>query len=294
MPETLTFTAAFLIGLLGSTHCVGMCGGIMGALTYAVPAEQRIPRKLFPLLLCYNFGRIFSYTLAGAIIGATSWFLAGQFPMLGTILRFFAAFMLIAMGLYLTGWWPVLRHLERAGNSVWKHIQPKLSALMPVTSLWRALLVGTLWGWIPCCLIDSTLSWAASATDWRQSALIMLCFGLGTLPAVLATGIFLETFKKLMQLKGVRISAGFLILLFGLWTLPLHGGHDAHAPQTNHSHATESQAEVHDMIAEPDLHQAKQPEELLPISHEHHMMTDKINSPEPHEPTGMSEDPHSH
>jgi uncharacterized protein len=233
MHETLTLWAAFVIGLLGSTHCVGMCGGIMGALSYAIPVQQRTPKRLFPLLLCYNLGRIFSYTVAGAIIGASSWFLADQFPLLGTVLRFIAGFMLIAMGLYLANWWSALRHLERAGNSVWKHIQPRLSALMPVTSPSKALLVGTLWGWIPCGLIYSTLSWAATAADWRQSALIMLSFGLGTLPAVLATGIFLEGFKKLMQYKGVRISAGLLILLFGLWTLPLHSGHDAHqlAPQ---------------------------------------------------------------
>ena len=152
------------------------------------------------------------------------------------MLRFFAALMLIAMGLYLTSWWSGLRHLERAGNRVWKHIQPKLSALMPVTSAWRALLVGCLWGWIPCGLIYSTLAWAATANDWQQSALIMFSFGLGTLPAVLATGIFLEGFKKLMQLKGVRISAGLLIILFGIWTLPLHGGHGQHSTDAHSEH----------------------------------------------------------
>jgi len=240
MPDTLTFSAAFLIGLLGSTHCVGMCGGIMGALSYAVPKEKRTAGKLFPLLLCYNLGRIFSYTVAGALIGFTSWFLAGQFPLLGTVLRFFAALMLIAMGLYLANWWSALRHLKRAGNTVWKHIQPKLSVLMPVTSLWRALLVGTLWGWIPCGLIYSTLSWSATAVSWQQSALIMFSFGLGTLPAVLATGIFLEGFKKIMQLKGVRISAGLLIILFGIWTLPLHGDHSAHSPDAHSQHQADN------------------------------------------------------
>jgi uncharacterized protein len=287
MSETLSFSAAFLIGLLGSTHCVGMCGGIMGALSYAVPPEQRSARKLFPLLLCYNIGRIFSYTLAGAIIGATSWFLAGQFPLLGNVLRIFAALMLIAMGLYLANWWSALRHLERAGNAVWKHIQPKLSALMPVTSTWRALLVGTLWGWIPCGLIYSTLTWAATAGNWQQSALIMLCFGLGTLPAVLATGIFLEGFKKLMQLKGVRISAGLLIILFGIWTLPLPGSHSGHAPNAHSDHQQQS----NEMMDEPhSMNHDQQPmqypmnepttppqitEMTQPTPNEHHHMMDK-------------------
>ena len=230
MPESLNFSAAFLIGLLGSAHCVGMCGGIMGALTYAVPPEKRAPGKLMPLLLCYNFGRILSYTAAGAILGATSWLLADQFPMLGIGLRFIAALMLIAMGLYLTNWWPILRHLEKAGSAVWKRIQPALKGLMPVNSPWRALLVGTLWGWIPCGLIYSTLTWAATSGEWQQSALMMLFFGLGTLPAVLATGILLDKIKKLLQSRGFRSGAGVLIIAFGLWTLPLHGffGHGSH------------------------------------------------------------------
>lgn len=253
MSESLNFSAAFLIGLLGSAHCVGMCGGIMGALTYAVPPEKRIPSKLLPLLLCYNAGRILSYTLAGAILGATSWLLADQFPQLGTVLRFIAGLMLIAMGLYLANWWPILRHLEKAGSAVWKRIQPAMSGLMPVNSPWRALIVGTLWGWIPCGLIYSTLTWAATAGEWHQSALMMLFFGLGTLPAVLATGILLEKIKKLLQNRGFRSAAGVLIIVFGLWTLPLHDlfGHGSH---NQHS-------EQHDMPMEGAIE--------MPTSHQH-------------------------
>lgn len=277
MPETLTFSAAFLIGLLGSTHCVGMCGGIMGALSYAVPQEKRGNTTLFPLLLSYNIGRILSYTAAGAIIGSTSWLLADQFPSLGNVLRIAAALMLIAMGLYLANWWSVLRHLERAGNTVWKHIQPKISALMPVSTIWKALLVGVLWGWIPCGLIYSTLTWAATANNWQQSALIMFSFGLGTLPAVLATGVFLEGFKKLMQLRGVRVSAGVLIILFGIWTLPLHSGHGDHSqhsehgdsPQMDHSMYNSGAADTHDKTQTPHDHEAmlREQEAMMKATH---------------------------
>jgi len=234
MHDTLNFSAAFIIGLLGSAHCVGMCGGIMGALTYAVPTEQRTAKKLLPLLLCYNLGRIFSYTLAGALIGATSWLLAEQFPLLGTLLRFIAGLMLIAMGFYLANWRSPLRHLERAGNKLWQHIQPRLSTFMPVNSIWKALVVGALWGWIPCGLIYSSLTWAATANNWQQSALMMLFFGLGTLPAVFATGIFLEGFKRALQNRGTRSVAGLLIIAFGLWTLPLHGYHHTLTTDSHH------------------------------------------------------------
>lgn len=256
MTETLTFSAAFLIGLLGSTHCVGMCGGIMGALSCAVPAEQRNNTKLFSLLLCYNIGRIFSYTLAGAIIGSSSWFLAGQFPAIGTGLRIIASLMLIAMGLYLANWWSILRHLEHAGHRLWKHIQPKISALMPVSTIWKALAVGMLWGWIPCGLVYSALTWAATASDWQHSALIMLSFGLGTLPAVLATGIFLEGFKKLIQKKSVRVSAGVLIILFGIWTLPLHSDHTEHS---NHGSDMDTDHSMHSNMTDQPMASDPQP-----------------------------------
>ena len=268
----------------------------MGALTYAVPADSRIPKKLFPLLLCYNLGRIFSYTLAGALIGATSWFLAGQFPLLGTVLRFIAGLMLIAMGFYLANWWSVLRHLERAGSRVWKHIQPLLSGLMPVNSIWRALLVGTLWGWIPCGLIYSALTWAATASNWQQSAMMMFFFGLGTVPAVLATGIFLEGFKKLMQSRGIRSTAGLLIIAFGLWTLPLHGYHN-HSQTTHQGHTQSLQMEQHkdhqsqsDEAVEIDIIET----ETQAMLHENHLMMhegDTVHSPQPADPPPES---HSH
>lgn len=278
MSESLNFSAAFLIGLLGSAHCVGMCGGIMGALTYAVPPEKRIPSKLLPLLLCYNTGRILSYTLAGAILGATSWFLADQFPQLGTALRFIAGLMLIAMGLYLTNWWPILRHFEKAGSAVWKRIQPAMSGLMPVNSPMRALIVGTLWGWLPCGLIYSTLTWAATAGEWHQAALMMLFFGLGTLPAVLATGVLLEKIKKLLQSRGFRSAAGVLIITFGLWTLPLHGlfGHGSHSQHSEqHNIPMEEEMEMqipnqHAVIPEhQEGHPMKMPDNVTDEKNQH-------------------------
>jgi hypothetical protein len=283
MPESLTLSAAFVIGLFGSAHCVGMCGGIMGALAYAVPPEKRVPAKLLPLLLCYNIGRILSYTLAGAIIGATSWLLAGQFPLLGTILRFLAGLMLVAMGLYLANWWSVLRHLETAGSVLWKRIQPALSALMPVKSPLRALLVGTLWGWIPCGLVYSTLTWAATAGQWQQSAMIMLFFGLGTLPAVLATGMLLEGIKKLLQNRGVRSAAGILIIAFGVWTMPIHSlsGHSSH--QQHHSHQPEMQHQDHSL---PEHHQDHE----SPDQHMHDEMDMPAGEQPPHSMQMMDSD----
>lgn len=208
--------SALVLGLLGGGHCIGMCGGLMGALTMAIPAEQR-PRRL-QLLLAYNLGRIASYGLAGLLLGTAGWALASG-PV-ATVLRALAGLLLIAMGLYLAGWWGGLTRIEGAGRLLWRHIEPLARRLLPVRDARRALLLGGLWGWLPCGLVYSTLLWAASQGDALDSALLMLAFGLGTLPVLLATGLAAERLTALLRRRGVRIAGGMLVILFGLWTLP--------------------------------------------------------------------------
>jgi len=208
--------SAVILGLLGGGHCLGMCGGLMGALTLAIPREQRSRR--FGLLLAYNLGRILSYTAAGLLIGLAGWAVASSPAAM--ILRVIAALLLIAMGLYLAGWWSGLTRLESLGRGLWRYIQPVASRLLPVSSLPRALLLGALWGWLPCGLVYSTLLWAASQGNAIDSALLMLAFGLGTWPVLLATGIAAERTTALLRKRGVRMAGGLLVILFGIWTLP--------------------------------------------------------------------------
>ncbi len=225
--------SALVLGLLGGGHCLGMCGGLMGALTLAIPPEQR--GKRLRLLLAYNLGRILSYALAGLLIGLAGWAVANSPAALA--LRVIAALLLIGMGLYLAGWWSGLTRVEALGRGLWRHIQPYASRLMPVTSLPRALLLGALWGWLPCGLVYSTLLWSASQGDAFDSALLMLAFGLGTWPVLLATGLAAERLTTLLRRHGIRVIGGVMVILFGLWTMPGphqqwlmgHGGVSAHS-----------------------------------------------------------------
>ncbi|MCQ4232578.1 sulfite exporter TauE/SafE family protein [Pseudomonas stutzeri] len=225
--------SALVLGLLGGGHCLGMCGGLMGALTLAIPPEQR--GKRLRLLLAYNLGRILSYVLAGLLIGLAGWAVANSPAALA--LRVIAALLLIGMGLYLAGWWSGLTRVEALGRGLWRHIQPYASRLMPVTSLPRALLLGALWGWLPCGLVYSTLLWSASQGDALDSALLMLAFGLGTWPVLLATGLAAERLTTLLRRHGIRVIGGVMVILFGLWTMPGphqqwlmgHGGVSAHS-----------------------------------------------------------------
>jgi sulfite exporter TauE/SafE len=208
--------SALILGLLGGGHCLGMCGGLMGALTLAIPKEQR--NKRFRLLLAYNLGRILSYACAGLLIGVAGWAVASSPGAM--LLRVIAALLLIAMGLYLAGWWSGLTRIEGLGRWLWRYIQPFASRLLPISSLPRALLLGALWGWLPCGLVYSTLLWAASQGNAWHSMLLMLAFGIGTWPVLLATGLAAERTTALLRKRGIRVAGGLLVILFGLWTLP--------------------------------------------------------------------------
>ena len=217
MPELVApLLSALILGLLGGGHCLGMCGGLMSALTLAIPPDQRARR--LRLLLAYNLGRILSYAAAGLLIGLAGWAVASSPAAM--LLRVLAGLLLIAMGLYLAGWWSGLTRIEAVGRHLWRHLQPLASRLMPVSSLPRALLLGAVWGWLPCGLVYSTLLWASSQGSPGESALLMLAFGLGTWPVLLATGMAAERLTALLRRRGVRIAGGLLVILFGIWTLP--------------------------------------------------------------------------
>ncbi|NOZ53583.1 MAG: sulfite exporter TauE/SafE family protein [Gammaproteobacteria bacterium] len=233
--DTITITSAFMIGLLGGVHCIGMCGGMMNALSFAIPGEKRSAANLSGVLLLYNLGRILSYTVIGALAGSVGWFLQGVSDSTGQTLRVAAGVMIIAMGLYLAGWWRGLAYLESLGHHVWRRIQPIGAGLLPVTRAWQALLLGSLWGWLPCGLVYSTLILAATSASAQQSAFIMAAFGLGTLPVMLATGILAYRLKTWVQLRFVRNTAALIVIAFGVWMMlvPLMSGQHAHMQHHN-------------------------------------------------------------
>ena len=221
MPESLILlgpqlVSALILGLLGGGHCFGMCGGLMGAMTLAIPKEQR-GRRL-RLLVAYNVGRVGSYACAGLVIGLAGWAVANSPGAMA--MRVIAALLLIVMGLYLGGWWSGLTRIERLGRGLWRLIQPFASRLLPVSTLPRALLLGALWGWLPCGLVYSALLWSASQGNAVHSALLMLAFGIGTWPVLLATGLAADRTRVVLRNRNVRVAGGVLVIVFGLWTLP--------------------------------------------------------------------------
>lgn len=213
----LSLTAAFLVGLLGGGHCVGMCGGIVGAVSMSLPNSK--PK--LPFLIGYNLGRISSYTLAGIIagvLGASSFFLDHILP-IEKLLYALASVMLVLLGLYLAGIWRVLTKLEHIGTMLWQLIQPYSQKLLPVKSLPQSFLLGALWGWLPCGLVYSVLVAAIATANPLQGGLLMLAFGLGTLPTLLAMGMTAVRLKAFLQKLWFRRLSGLLVAGFGLMGL---------------------------------------------------------------------------
>jgi len=209
--------AVFLVGLLGGVHCLGMCGSIVGIFTTQVPKDK----VRWPFHLAYSSGRILSYTMAGALVGAV-----GQAGLLMRdavpvqhLLFALSSFMLVALGLYLAGVWGMVRHMEQLGSGLWKRLQPFTTRLLPVNTVPRALGLGALWGWLPCGLVYSVLLTALASGSAAQGALVMLAFGLGTLPNLLAIGLFWESIKGWAQSPRVRVLAGALVASFGIYGL---------------------------------------------------------------------------
>ncbi|MCL7928451.1 sulfite exporter TauE/SafE family protein [Halomonas llamarensis] len=210
--------AAFVFGLMGGAHCIGMCGGIMSALMFAVPPSMRQPARLGGLLLSYNVGRVMSYMLAGALVASLGTFLSFS-PSAGMALQAFAAVMLILMALYIANWWKGLLKVEAVGRRFWRYIEPFGRRLMPVVKLPQAFALGAIWGWLPCGLVYSMLAWSLAIADPLRGALLMGAFGLGTLPALLATGLAARQLRDLIRHPATRAVAAFSIIAFALWQL---------------------------------------------------------------------------
>lgn len=238
MPSELTFLAALLVGFLGSTHCIGMCGGIAGATGVATAGGA--PRSFVSrasYLLLYNFGRIFSYVVAGFLAATLGQIGLSIFPAAiahGIALSISIVF-LFGLGSYLAGWWSFLPGLERAGGTLWRVIEPWGRKLLPVKYPYQAFLFGAVWGWLPCGLVYSVLAWSAVTGEPWTGALMMAGFGLGTLPTLLCLGMAGQVLQRLRRNKGVRQAAGislilFAAVLFGLYKLntPTHGNHPHH------------------------------------------------------------------
>ena len=198
-----SYASAVALGLAGAGHCLGMCGGIAAALNLGGQQSRAVT-------LAYHSGRICSYTLLGGLLGLAASSVDIAAWTMG--LRYRAGLLLIGMGLYLADWWRGMAVLERLGARL-----------------------------LPCGLIYSSLAWAATANNAASSALLMFLFGLGTLPAMLATSFGADRLQAFLRRRGLKLVIALLLIASGIWTLYQTAAHGDHAAHGGHQQMDHSQ-----------------------------------------------------
>lgn len=239
--------AAALLGLAGSLHCSAMCGGIAATLSFAIPEPLRHGGRLWLWQLLLGLGRVTTYCLLGAGAGALGQQLLSH---LGNLHWNWAALasgvLMLLLALQLGGLGAPLRHLEALGRRLWRTLSPLTGRLLPLDRPYKAVLLGLLWGFLPCGLLYSALVLAAATGHAATGAATMLLFGLITIGPVAGTGIFAGRLARLRQGRFRYVALVATLLLAGLFfyqglaaphpMAPLLPGQDPTLHQHDHHH----------------------------------------------------------
>ncbi len=225
--------SAFIVGLMGGVHCAGMCGGIVSALganaaarrpagpnaqAVALPLVRSTLGGVMRLQTAYNIGRLAGYVGIGAVagaIGATTLLFENMLPVQHA-LYIAANAMMIALGLYLAGIWSGVARIERLGLWLWRPLQPIIRKFLPADTFGKGVALGALWGFVPCGMVYSMLMTAMVSGGAESGALVMLAFGLGTLPNLLALGVAASYGRHWLKSRLVRMLAGLVVVGFGI------------------------------------------------------------------------------
>jgi sulfite exporter TauE/SafE len=205
------YALIFVSGLVGSLHCVGMCGGFPLALAGG-GATGNFPRQLL-----YNFGRLNTLAAIGALSGAAGAVVTGggqAWP--GRVLALAAGLFMIGVGLEMLG--ALGGVTARAAALVQASLRTLLGGVIQSRSVAAPLALGVFNAFLPCQLIYAFAALAAGTASAPHGALTMLVFGLGTVPAMLAVGTMPRLLGAGMRARFWRAS-GLLVIGFGVLTM---------------------------------------------------------------------------
>jgi len=210
----LIITTAFL-GSVG--HCIGMCGGIVVAYSSSKIDEKSSYVKQTIAHLAYNFGRVTTYTLLGAIFGLLGKAFAFT-PTTKGVLFLLTGLLMILAGLSLLGKFGFLNSAEFS-FSKYSWYKKSFQKLLGNKSIGSFYLLGMLNGIIPCGLVYSFAIMAAATASPLWGALVMASFGLATIPALFFLG-FVTKFLQKGNLRGTMMKvAALLVLIYGAMTM---------------------------------------------------------------------------
>ena len=214
----LSFLGGLLAGFASSLHCVGMCGGIAASLSVSLGGDTAGGRGR--ALMLAQTGRIAAYVLAGGLLAAlgSQAYFAFDRAEAHLVLRWLAAATLVYIGLSVAGWAPSLAGVDRIGGRILTWIRTPFSGALSMAS---PLLAGFLWGFLPCGMVYATLFYAMLSGSAATGSLIMLGFGLGTLPAVTAAAFGVTGLLSAARTPRVRFAVGLTIIALGVLSAAL-------------------------------------------------------------------------
>jgi len=217
MPQS-ALIGAFLAGLLGGLHCFAMCGGWIAAVARpgsALPLQRS--RALRAGQAATHAGRLTTYVLLGAAFGAAGGaaFAAAVAP-LQRGLYVAANVMLLLLAASLVARGVGFGRLERAGLAVFHKLLPAVTRLAPRGGMVSRYALGIVWGFTPCVLVYGVVPVALLSGSAVNGALVMLAFGLGTLPNLLAAGWTLARSHRWFADTRYRYAAAAVIASFAL------------------------------------------------------------------------------
>jgi uncharacterized protein len=174
--------AGFVLGLISSLHCIGMCGPLM----LALPVRHLDKWKQVLTIFLYNTGRIITYSLIGALLG-----LAGRRIYLAGFQRWFSIVMgIVMLVLAVHYFYKQAAAQPRWMQSIHVRIQQLMFHFIKSNNITGYFLLGMANGLLPCGMVYLAIAGAVTANTVLNSVLFMFLFGVGTLPAMLALGIF--------------------------------------------------------------------------------------------------------
>jgi uncharacterized protein len=219
--NAVSLSAAFIAGIAGSAHCFAMCGGLAGAFGMQTRSSVAVSSSALGNALPYHAGRLSGYALAGGICGLLGATLQAILDLarIGAWLRIASGVLLLLIALRILSPWNPLRWLETLGAKFWRRLQPLTRKTGALNGNARAVAMGFLWGWLPCGLVYSMLLFAALSGRAIEGAAILLAFGLGTLPALLASSALASQAQHLLRGRWPRLASGVLLLAFAIWMI---------------------------------------------------------------------------
>jgi sulfite exporter TauE/SafE len=217
----IEFPLIFIGGLLGSSHCIGMCG----PLALALGANQTRLRANLVRQLVFSVGRICTYGFGGAAAAFTGWWLARS-PLavvnVQAILSVVAGMALVILGLSAAGLLPAISKFLWANQSC--SAAKWFKTLLADSGLLSALLAGVFTGFIPCGLVYAFLAYAASTGSVIDGWLTMVAFGVGTVPLMVLTGSGATILNLSARARALKIAA-WCVIVTGLISIARGTGH---------------------------------------------------------------------